>query len=95
MVQTTVDLTRSAQSRSPIEGDIAQRIEQQAARVPTISYVGLALASMVTSAVLAVYTERRLLANIVGMWAPSFLLMGIYNKLVRLESEETGVRRVA
>jgi hypothetical protein len=43
---------------------------------------------MVLSAGLAIFSERKEFANFVGLWAPSFLLIGIYNKLVKLQGSD-------
>lgn len=69
------------------EGQMTKQIERQTAKMPSIGYLGLALGSMALSGILAVTAERKELANFVGLWAPSFLLIGIYNKLVKLEEQ--------
>lgn len=91
------NLTRSTQSRTPHEGELTQRIEQQTARIPSVGYLSLAIASMVASAFLAIFINRKEYANFVGLWAPSFLLIGIYNKLVKLEGSESlsNLRRIS
>lgn len=70
------------------EGELTRRIEEQTAKVPSVSFLGLALGSMALSAGLALFSERKELANFVGLWAPSFLLIGIYNKLVKLQGSD-------
>ncbi len=70
------------------EGEFTKRIESQTARIPSVGFLSLAVGSMVASAALATLAERKELANFVGLWAPSFLLMGIYNKLVKLEGSD-------
>jgi len=75
-------------SRPPVEGEMTKRIEQQTAKIPSIGFLGLAVGSMVASATLAFVAQRKELANFVGLWAPSLLLIGIYNKLVKLEGSD-------
>jgi hypothetical protein len=53
-----------------------------------LGWLGLAVGSMVASASLEFFTERKELANFVGLRAQSILLFGIYNKLVKLEQNE-------
>lgn len=60
-----------------------ERIIGKAKSIPSDSFVGLALGSMVISGFLALFSSRRSLANFVGLWAPSLLLLGIYNKLIK------------
>ena len=69
------------------EGDFTRSIEEQTGKIPSIGYLGFALASMGVSAVLAFALRRKEIANFVGLWAPSILIMGVYNKLVKLEHE--------
>lgn len=74
-------------SQPPHEGRMTKRIEQQTAKIPSIGFLGLAVGSMVASAALAFFAQKKELANFVGLWAPSLLLIGVYNKLVKLEAE--------
>ena len=57
-------------------------VEQQTAKVPSLAFLGLALGAMAASAAL-VMTGRKQLGNFVGQWAPSILIMGLYNKLAK------------
>jgi hypothetical protein len=52
---------------------------------PSGVYLGLAAGAMAISAVLAATSERKGLANFVGLWAPSLLMLGIYNKIVNTQ----------
>lgn len=82
--------TGSASGSTPhaTEGEVTKRIEAVTAKVPSLGYLGLAIGSMAISAGLALMTERKSLANFFGLWVPSFMLMGIYNKLVKLEGSD-------
>lgn len=64
------------------EGTLTRLIEQQAAKVPSDVFLFLALGSMAASLVLEL-TGKRPQSRFVGMWAPSLLTMGVYNKLVK------------
>jgi hypothetical protein len=64
------------------EGSLTSDIEHQTAKLPSISYLGLALASMSASAVLKIM-GRDSWALFVGQWAAPFLIIGTYNKLVK------------
>lgn len=57
-------------------------IEQVTKRVPSVSFLGLALGAMAVSATLMLMGRKRW-ANFVGQWAPTILIMGTYNKLVK------------
>lgn len=64
------------------EGPVATMIEEQTAKVPSDAFLWAALGSMAVSFTLKVM-KRDELALFIGQWAPSFLLFGIYNKLVK------------
>lgn len=72
----------------PTEGEMTKTIESYTARIPSVSFLGLALGSMALSAGIAAFTERKTLANFFGLWVPTLLLCGIYNKLVKLEGHD-------
>ncbi len=69
------------------EGPSTRMIEEQTAKIPSITYFNLAVASMVLSAVTGILFGRRSLGNFFGLWAPSLLVMGVYNKIVKIEAK--------
>lgn len=69
------------------EGPIARGIEEQTAKVPSDVFLWAALGSMGVSLTLKLLRKDEE-ALFVGQWAPSFLLLGLYNKLVKLEGHE-------
>jgi hypothetical protein len=63
-------------------------VEQQTKKIPNLLFMGLAGASIVGSIAVAIRAGKKTdVANFVGHWAPTFLLLGIYNKLVKVEDE--------
>ncbi|WP_051719834.1 hypothetical protein [Anditalea andensis] len=64
------------------EGRVASMIEEQTAKVPSDVFLWASLGSMAASLALKI-TGNDKTALFVGQWAPSFLLLGIYNKLVK------------
>lgn len=69
------------------EGPIARTIEQQTAKLPSDIFLWAALGSIATSLIFQMTGDERK-ANFVGHWAPTFLTLGIYNKLVKLHGSE-------
>ncbi|MFW6078807.1 MAG: hypothetical protein ACODAE_04255 [Gemmatimonadota bacterium] len=65
------------------EGAFTRIIEQQAAKIPSDFFLFVALGSIGTSAALEI-TGRRQLGRFIGMWAAPLLIMGVYNKLVKI-----------
>ena len=88
MEKTSVREKRTAPRHAPLEGEMTKKIESYTARIPSLGFLGLAAGSLAISAGLAVATRRKNMANFVGLWVPSFLLLGIYNKLVKLEGSD-------
>ena len=71
------------------EGRVARSIEEQTAKLPSDTFLWLAVGAMATSATLQMMGNKHA-SLFVGQWAPSFLLFGIYNKLVKqLGSDRT------
>lgn len=71
------------------EGTVAKVIEKQTAKLPSDTFLWLAVGSMIASASLQLKGQQNV-SLFIGQWAPSFLLFGIYNKLVKqLGSDRT------
>jgi hypothetical protein len=83
------------------EGKIARAIEKQAAKLPSDVFLWSAIAAMVGSLFLEIIglrgskssevMEKRAaapLANFVGMWVPTLLLFGLYNKIVKVAGSD-------
>jgi hypothetical protein len=68
------------------EGKTTAMIEEQTSRVPSVAYLTLAVGSMVASAAFMIAGKKQV-ANFIGQWAPSLLVIGLYNKVVKLEDE--------
>jgi glutamate-1-semialdehyde aminotransferase len=64
------------------EGKVARTIEEQTAKIPSDAWLWTALGTAAASLALKV-ARRDDIALFVGLWVPSFLLFGIYNKLVK------------
>jgi hypothetical protein len=65
------------------EGVVARSIEQQTAKLPSDTFLWLAGASIAASITLKML-DRHHDALFVGQWAPTFLILGLYNKMVKL-----------
>lgn len=57
-------------------------IEQQTARIPSHWFLVAAFTAMAASLLFEVLGRSRW-SRFVGMWAPSLLITGVYNKLVK------------
>jgi hypothetical protein len=65
------------------EGRIARGIERQTAKLPSDVFLWAALGTMAASLALQ-SMGRREISNFVGQCAPTILILGLYNKLVKV-----------
>jgi hypothetical protein len=70
------------------EGKLTKKVEHLTAQIPSLAYLGLAVGSMALSASIAAFSNRKTVANFIGLWVPTLMLVGIYNKLVKLEGSD-------
>jgi len=82
----TSDMAESS-SQSHSEGTVARAIEQQTAKLPSDLFLWAALGSIGASLLLQC-TGQKQESNFVGQWAPTFLLLGLYNKLVKVAGSD-------
>jgi hypothetical protein len=64
------------------EAQLTRLIEQQTARIPSHWFLAAAITSMVASLGFELMGRTRL-SRFVGMWVPTLLITGVYNKLVK------------
>lgn len=70
------------------EGPVAKAIEKQkTAKIPSDIFLWLAGGSIATSLILQL-AKKRQASTFVGQWAPTVLILGLYNKLVKLHGSE-------
>ena len=69
------------------EGPVTKAIEEQTAKLPSDIFLWASLGSMAVSLYLQASGSRHR-SLFVGQWAAPFLLLGIYNKLVKLEGHD-------
>ena len=65
------------------EGSVARTIEQQTAKLPSDTFLWLAAGAIAGSLALKLSGKEHE-ALFVGQWAAPFLLLGLYNKIVKL-----------
>lgn len=74
------------------EGQVARSIEEQTAKLPSDTFLWAAVGSMIVSATLHLSGNKHA-STFVGQWAPTFLILGLYNKIVKeLGSDSTDAR---
>lgn len=79
-----MQVTKNTEHR---EGPVASMIEEQTAKVPSDIFLWSALGAMAAALALKIAGKKHE-ALFVGQWAAPFLLLGLYNKLVKLEGHD-------
>lgn len=69
------------------EGSTAKMIEDYTAEIPSDVYLWTAFSVMGVSLTLKLFQKNHL-ALFVGQWAAPILLMGVYNKIVKVEGSD-------
>jgi hypothetical protein len=88
----TASMERQQYGQQHTEGTIARAIEQQTAKLPSDVFLWSAVASMTASLTLRLMGHQHV-SLFVGQWAPTFLILGLYNKIVKeLGSDRTDRR---
>lgn len=72
---------------SPNEGKVTKAIEKQTSKVPSVVYLTAAFAAMAGSLTLKLMGHKGK-ALFIGQWAAPFLIMGLYNKIVKTEGHD-------
>jgi hypothetical protein len=57
-------------------------LEKQTSKIPSSGFLAAAIGAMVGSAIFKI-AGRDEWALFVGQWAPAFLILGVYNKMVK------------
>jgi hypothetical protein len=66
-------------------GVVTATLQSQLGKMPWVSFLGLSAISMIGSVALVSRREEKDYASFVGLWAPCFMLLGVYNKLVAID----------
>lgn len=78
---------RGGNKTSPKEGKQTKKIEEVTAQAPSKLYLCAALTAMGAALALKCMGHRHS-ALFVGQWAAPFLLLGIYNKIVKTQGHD-------
>jgi hypothetical protein len=71
----------------PTEDQFTKSIEEYTSSLPSSAYLGVALGAMGLSLALQLRGDGKW-GNFIGQWVPTWLLIGLYNKLVKLEGHD-------
>ncbi len=83
--QTAKSHTQEAQQHS--EGVVAKTIENQTAKLPSDFFLRAAVGAIGVSAVLELMGNEEK-SRFVGQWVSPFLILGLYNKIVKVAGSD-------
>ena len=78
-------------ARGNTEDQFTKTVEKYTAAVPSSAYLAVAVGAMGLS-LLFQATGRGKWGNFIAQWAPTWLILGLYNKLVKLEGHDRSDR---
>ena len=72
----------SSRTSGEREDRVTSTIESQTSKIPSSGYLAAAVGAMAVSAIFKIAGKDDW-ALFIGQWAPSFLVIGVYNKMVK------------
>lgn len=80
-------ISSNPESFQRTEGRVARAIEDQTAKMPSDVFLWIAGGAMAASLMMHM-SGRKDDALFIGQWAPAILIMGLYNKLVKVAGHD-------
>lgn len=79
--------TQSSNPANPTEDSFTKSVEKVTGEIPSSAFLGVAVGAMALSLLLQASGNGKW-GNFVAQWAPTWLIIGVYNKLVKLEGHD-------
>jgi hypothetical protein len=80
----------SPQAAQHSEGAVARTIEQQTAKLPSDLFLWAAVGAIGVSLIMQLAGNREK-SHFVGQWVAPFLLLGVYNKIVKVAGSDRAI----
>jgi hypothetical protein len=87
MEETEMENYQTAINAQPTEDRFTKTVEEYTASLPSSAYLGVAAAAMGVS-LLFQMTGQGKWGNFIAQWVPTWLIIGLYNKMVKLEGHD-------
>jgi hypothetical protein len=87
MNTATQQVHNTREAAEHTEGSVARAIEQQTAKLPSDLFLWAAAGAIGVSALLE-FTGNEEKSRFVGQWVAPFLLLGLYNKIVKVAGSD-------
>lgn len=91
-METEIDMNVGMEEK-PTEGKVARAIESATAKIPSDLFLWAGLGAIALSLGLRVAGKKNA-SVFVGEWVPTVLLLGVYNKLVKVAGHDRGSREL-
>jgi hypothetical protein len=79
--------TGQSQQPSRTEDQFTKSVEEYTAAIPSSAFLGIAVGAMALSLALQIGGQGKW-GNFIAQWVPTWLVIGLYNKLVKLEGHD-------
>lgn len=83
--------TGQSQQPSRTEDEFTKSIEKYTGAIPSSAFLGVAIGAMALSLAMQIGGQGKW-GNFIGQWVPTWLIIGLYNKLVKLEGHDQSDR---
>jgi hypothetical protein len=80
-------MTESLESPKDTEGEVTKAMERYTAAIPSSAFLGVAVGAMAASLLFQLGGQGKW-GNFIAQWVPTWLIIGVYNKLVKLEGHD-------
>jgi len=84
------DVNDAVEAPKQKEGPVARAIESRTAQLPSDVFLWASVGSMALSLALQFSGNRKTkqVSNFIGQWAPTILVLGLYNKIVKVAGHD-------
>jgi len=87
MATATGTAQNTSEAHEHSEGTVARTIEEQTAKLPSDLFLWAAAGAIGTSLILELMGNEEK-SHFVGQWVAPFLLLGVYNKIVKVAGSD-------
>lgn len=82
-----MELRSSVGDGTHTEDRFTKQLETYTSEIPSSAYLGIAVGAMMASLVFQMAGQGKW-GNFIAQWVPTWLIIGLYNKLVKLEGHD-------
>ncbi len=88
--RTKLDMGSAAEAQDQKEGPVARTLESVTSKLPSDVWLWASVGSMLVSLGLQLsgHKKTKHASNFIAQWAPTFLILGLYNKLVKVAGHD-------